>query len=126
MKLFKVRKIRCLFSIGGDSVAINKNFQMGDRIRECRKLKNKSQSELAEAIGVSDNTISNMETGNNNVKLENIEKVADFFKVSLDYLVKGVGQAPSDDDFLNRYNKLSQIDKKKVNEFMNIFFPETA
>lgn len=55
-----------------------------------------------------------------------LQKVADFFKVSLDYLVKGVGQAPSDDDFLNRYNKLSQIDKKKMIEFMNIFFPETA
>lgn len=107
-------------------MADNKNFQIGERIRECRKLKRMSQSELAEAIGVSDNTISNMETGNNNVKLENIEKVADFFKVSLDYLVKGVGQTPSDDDFLNRYNKLSQIDKKKMIEFMNIFFPETA
>ena len=67
-----------------------------------------------------------METGNNNVKLENIEKVANFFKVSLDYLVKGVGQSPLDDKFLNRYNKLLQADKKKMNEFMNIFFPETA
>jgi len=107
-------------------VADNKNFQIGERIRECRKLKSMSQSELAEAIGVSDNTISNMETGNNNVKLENIEKVADFFKVSLDYLVKGVGQTPSEDEFLNRYNKLSQTDKKKMIEFMKMFFPETA
>lgn len=122
----KFKEIKHTKKEGGDPVADNKNFQIGERIRECRKLKRMSQSELAEAIGVSDNTISNMETGNNNVKLENIEKVADFFKVSLDYLVKGVGQAPSDDDFLNRYNKLSQIDKKKMIEFMNIFFPETA
>lgn len=43
-----------------------------------------------------------METGNNNVKLDNIEKVADFFIVSLDYLVKGFGQAPSYDNFLIR------------------------
>ncbi len=107
-------------------MADNKNFQIGERIRECRKLKNMSQSELAEAIGVSDNTISNMETGNNNVKLENIEKVANFFKVSLDYLVKGVGQSSLDDKFLDRYNKLLQADKKKMIEFMNIFFPETA
>jgi transcriptional regulator with XRE-family HTH domain len=111
---------------GGGPVTTNKNFQMGERIRECRKRKNMSQSELAEEIGVSDNTISNMDTGNNKVKLENIEKVANFFKVSLDYLVKGVGQAPSDDDFHNRYNKLSQTDKMKMIEFMNIFFPESA
>ena len=104
-------------------MADKKNFQIGERIRECRKLKIMSQSELAEAIGVSDNTISNMETGNNNVKLENIEKVANFFKVSLDYLVIGAGKAPLDDDFLNRYNKLSQTDKKKMIGFMNIFFP---
>lgn len=107
-------------------MAYNKSFQIGERIRECRKLKSMSQSELAEAIGVSDNTISNMETGNNNVKLENIEKVADFFIVSLDYLVKGIGQAPSDDNFINRYNKLAQTDKKKMFEFISIFFPEAV
>jgi len=86
----KFKEIKHTKKEGGDPVADDKNFQIGERIRECRKLKKMSQSELAEAIGVSDNTISNMETGNNNVKLENIEKVADFFKVSLDYLVKGV------------------------------------
>lgn len=84
-----------------------------------------SQAELAEKIGVSDNTISNMETGSNNVKLENIEKVADFFKVSLDYLVKGMGQAPADDKFVNRYLQLSAKDKKKMLLVMNTFFPES-
>lgn len=111
---------------GGDPVAVHKKYEMGDRIRECRKQKNLSQAELDEAIGVSDNTISNMETGSNNVKLENIEKLAEFFEVSLDYLVKGVGQTSADDAFVNRYLQLPIEDKKKLLSVMNIFFPESA
>lgn len=107
-------------------MAVDRRYEMGDRIRECRKQKKLSQADLAEKIGVSDNTISNMETGNNNVKLENIEKVADFFKVSLDYLVKGMGQAPTDDIFVDRYLQLSAEDKKKMLSVMNIFFFESA
>jgi len=107
-------------------VAVDRRYEMGDRIRECRKRKNLSQADLAEEIGVSNNTISNMETGSNNVKLENIEKVADFFKVPLDYLVKGMGQAPTDDTFVDRYLQLSAEDKKKMLSVMNTFFPESA
>lgn len=105
-------------------MAIDKKFEMGDRIRECRKQKNMSQAELAEAINVSDNTISNMETGSNNVKLENIEKIADFFEVPLDYLVKGSGPTQIDDAFVNRYLNLSSVDKLKMLTVMNTFFPE--
>lgn len=107
-------------------MAVHKKYEMGDRIRECRKQKNLSQAELAEVIGVSDNTISNMETGSNNIKLENIEKLAEFFKVSLDYLVKGVGQTPADDAFVNRYLQLPLEDKKKLLTVMNTFYPESA
>ncbi|MFA9377315.1 MAG: helix-turn-helix domain-containing protein [Lachnotalea sp.] len=102
----------------------DKNYEMGNRIRECRKQNKMSQTELAEAIEVSDNTISNMETGSNNVKLENIEKVADLFDVSLDYLVKGNGPTPSTDVFVKRYLNLAEEDKLKMISVMNIFFPE--
>ena len=107
-------------------MAIEKKFEMGDRIRECRKQRNISQAELAEAINVSDNTISNMETGSNNVKLENVEKVADFFEVSLDYIVKGIGLTPVDDDLVKRYLRLSNEDKLKMISVMNTFYPEMA
>ncbi|MGO5050924.1 helix-turn-helix domain-containing protein [Lachnospiraceae bacterium LCP25S3_G4] len=101
-----------------------KKYEMGNRIRECRKLNKMSQTELAEAIAVSDNTISNMETGSNNVKLENIKKVADLFDVSLDYLVKGNGPTPITDIFVKRYLNLTEEDKLKMISVMNIFFPE--
>ena len=107
-------------------MAVHKKYEMGDRIRECRKQKNLSQAELAEAIGVSDNTISNMETGSNKVKLENIEKLADLFEVTLDYLVKGVGQIPADDEFINDYLQLSSEDRKKMRSVKDIFFPKPA
>ena len=42
-----------------------------------------------------------METGSNNVKLENIGKVAECFKVSLGYLFNGIGQSYGDDDFIS-------------------------
>lgn len=111
---------------GGDPVAIEKKYEMGHRIRECRKQKNLSQPELAESIGVSDNTISNMETGSHNIKLENIEKLADFFNVSLDYLVRGDEQVTLDDVFVKRYLKLSLDEKKKMLSVLDIFYPESA
>lgn len=97
---------------------------MGERIRECRNLFNITQAKLAETIDVSNNTISNMETGNNDIKLDNVIKLADFFQVSLDYLIKGTGTAPADDYFINRYKNLSNTGKSQMKSVMNTFFPE--
>ena len=61
--------------------------QTQNRIRELRKQSRLSQQALADQIGVFRNTISNWETGYNQISLENAKKVAEYFGVTIDYLL---------------------------------------
>lgn len=61
--------------------------QTQNRIRELRKKSRLSQQALADQIGVFRNTISNWETGYSQISLENAKNVAEYFGVSIDYLL---------------------------------------
>lgn len=61
--------------------------QTQNRIRELRKKSRLSQQALADQIGVFRNTISNWETGYSQINLENAKKVAEYFGVTIDYLL---------------------------------------
>lgn len=58
-----------------------------ERIRELRKAKNITQEALANAIGVSETTISKWETGNAVPDIEMLCILSDYFEVSLDELL---------------------------------------
>lgn len=60
---------------------------LGEMIQELRKDKNLDQKDLARLLNVSTGTISNYETGTHTPSIENILKLADFFNVSVDYLL---------------------------------------
>ena len=61
--------------------------QTQNRIKELRKQARLSQQTLADQIGVFRNTISNWETGYSQISLENAKRVADYFGVTIDYLL---------------------------------------
>ena len=61
--------------------------QTQNRIRELRKESRLSQQALADQIGVFRNTISNWETGYSQISLENAQNVAEYFGVTIDYLL---------------------------------------
>ncbi|MCL1919179.1 MAG: helix-turn-helix domain-containing protein [Peptococcaceae bacterium] len=58
-----------------------------DRLKELRKQKNLSQKALGEIIGLSKRGIQNYESGINNPTSEVLSKLADYFDVSVDYLL---------------------------------------
>lgn len=58
-----------------------------NRIKELRKKSGLSQEKLAVQLGVYRNTISNWERGYSHINLANAERLAQFFKVSIDYLL---------------------------------------
>lgn len=58
-----------------------------DRLKELRTEKGIGQVELSNAIGVSKGVISLWENGLREPKLSNLLALAQYFKVSLDYLV---------------------------------------
>jgi len=57
------------------------------RLRELRKTRNLTQARLAQEIGVSQRVISDFENGTGLPSFHVLIRLADFFDVSLDYLV---------------------------------------
>ena len=85
----------------------DKHYLIGQRIKEIRMRAGLSQSKAAEAIGVAQSHMSNIETGRSHVTMENLMalrdlfgvKMADFF-VDLDYPktdAEGEGAVPTED-----------------------------
>lgn len=62
-------------------------MKIGDRIKELRKEKNFSQSQLAHRIGVSQKAVDYWELGTNEPKASYIVKLAELFEVSADFLL---------------------------------------
>lgn len=60
---------------------------LADRIRQLRKKKGISQSELAEVIGVKNNTVSTWERGTRKPDFEALNLLSDYFEVSFEYLL---------------------------------------
>ena len=59
----------------------------GQRLKELRKEKGLKQTEMAKFIGCTDRNYQKMEYGEINVPGLTLIKLADFFEVTLDYLV---------------------------------------
>ncbi len=57
------------------------------KLREIRKSKGISQLKLAMDLNMSQNTISRYETGDREPGITELIKIADYFNVSIDYLV---------------------------------------
>lgn len=58
------------------------------RLKEVRKSKNISQLRLAIDLNTSQNTISRYETGEREPGITELIKIADYFNISIDYLLE--------------------------------------
>ena len=58
-----------------------------ERIRELREDNDLKQEKLAEVLGVRQTTYSKYELGKINIPIDMLIRIADFYAVSLDYLV---------------------------------------
>lgn len=61
------------------------NFSI--KLLNCRKAKKLSQNSLAEILGISDAAVNMLEKGKRSPSFELLCSIADYFDVSLDYLV---------------------------------------
>ncbi|KPU42131.1 HTH-type transcriptional regulator ImmR [Oxobacter pfennigii] len=59
----------------------------GERLKEIRIESKLTQEELGDMVGVSGNTISKYETGDREPSLDILTRIANYFNVSLDYLL---------------------------------------
>lgn len=58
-----------------------------NRLRDLREDHDLTQSEIAKFLGCSQTTYSRYETGNLNVPIDILKKLARFYKVSIDYII---------------------------------------
>jgi transcriptional regulator with XRE-family HTH domain len=58
-----------------------------ERVKTLRKMKNIKQSELGKIVELSDNAVSDIERGYRLTTMEKLDALADFFDVSVDYLM---------------------------------------
>lgn len=92
---------------------------MGDKIQKLRKEKGWSQKDLAQMIGTSGPIIGRYERGEMTPSVEVARKLAESFKVTLDYLVDDTDSVADikDKAMLQRLTdieKLDQEDKKTI------------
>ena len=78
-----------------------------NRLRERQRAGKLTQQELADIAEVSKRTIQNWEDGTSNIKPEKAEKLADYFGVSVGYLLG------YDDNDINQMNRLKELRKEK-------------
>ena len=66
-----------------------------DRLKELRTEKGLTQIQLAEELEMSRGTIGNYESGvRKNLRLEDLEAIADYFNVEIDYLLGRTNERP--------------------------------
>lgn len=74
----------------------------GERLRRLRKERDITQGQLAEVIGVVPSAVGKYERiPQSYPSVEALVKIADYFDVSIDYLLRGVQAAPSVENNLN-------------------------
>ncbi|MEW6686881.1 MAG: helix-turn-helix transcriptional regulator [Candidatus Edwardsbacteria bacterium] len=88
--------------------------QIGKQIRTIRKEAKKTQADLAEATGLSDNYIALLERGKRSASIETLEKIAKALDVPLGEL------------FIHRKERKAEVSRKKLTErLLEIFKKET-
>ena len=97
-----------------------------NRLKALRSERGMSQTEFANKIGVAQNTVSNWENGNRLIDTETVARIADYFGVTIDYLLgrtddmnqNSVEENISFDDFTyamyNESKELTEEDKQAL------------
>lgn len=85
-------------------------MDIGIKIKEARTSSELTQEQVAEALGVSRQTVSNWETGKSYPDIISVIKMSDLYSVSLDYLMKG---EDSMSDYMDYLEESTNVVKSK-------------
>jgi transcriptional regulator with XRE-family HTH domain len=100
-----------------------------ERLRQLRKQKNWSQTELANRVGVHYNHLGRFERGSSRPSADTLKKLADVLGVSSDYLLEGSLEDAAKADFADRellrmfkeVEQLADDDKVVVKKLIDAF-----
>lgn len=91
--------------------------EMGERISQKRKEKNLTQERFAEKVGVSLQTVSNIECGKKAARPENIAKICVALDVTADYILLG---KKSEEDMTGIIKTISVLPEKEYRVITDI------
>lgn len=89
---------------------------IGERIAQLRKSRSMSQFQLAKTLNIATSTLGMYETNKRKPNMEMLEKLADFFGVSIDYLLGRETSDKSDIDLDKAIDNAMSFDGKPVTE----------
>lgn len=92
---------------------------IGKNIKELRIKNNMTQQDLAKIVGLTATGISYWESGKANPDVQSINKLADFFNVSIDYIY-GKKDLEVDEEMNILFRKASKLDEKKKESLKGI------
>jgi len=96
-------------------------MKLGQKITKIRKEKKLSQSDIAQAVGVSRDAISKYERGDIVPSVENAKKMADVLGISLDYLVSEDDvQEVIDNSMIQRVREIQKLSENDQNTIVNV------
>ena len=96
---------------------------LNERIKQLRKEKGLTQSQLADLLGVTDKAVSKWEVGETNPDISLLPKISEIFNVTLDYLLVGKKEenlSLDDMDATKRFHYL--IKKDDVDSFSKYYY----
>ncbi|QIX58992.1 hypothetical protein HCY95_01431 [Limosilactobacillus fermentum] len=91
-------------------------MNIGERIAQLRKSRSMSQFQLAKTLNIATSTLGMYETNRRKPNMEMLEKLADFFGVSIDYLLGRETTDKSDIDLDKAIDNAMSFDGKPVTE----------
>ncbi len=89
---------------------------IGERIAQLRKSRSMSQFQLAKTLNIATSTLGMYETNKRKPNMEMLEKLADFFGVSIDYLLGREISDKSNIDLDKAIDNAMSFDGKPVTE----------
>lgn len=96
------------------------NKNIGKRIREYREKANITQEQLAEAVGMTPTSVSNIERGINYPTLENFIKIANVINVSADLLLSDVIENSTSAKSCELSEKLKSLPSEKRQQILTV------
>lgn len=104
-------------------------MQFGDRLKQLREEKNIKQSELADIFNISSSTIGMYEQNRRTPDFKLLNKFADFFDVSVDYLLCRTDIRNFEENTIaahmdDRTKTLSEEQRKRLDDFIDFLIFE--
>ena len=103
-------------------------FVIGNRMLAVRKRLGMTQSEVADAAGLSDRTYADIERGSVNMRLETILRICEVLHVTPDeILTKSEDEiSPEQEELLARLNACNEKDRKTALRLLDVYLKSLA